>query len=125
PTPATSNTHIGSVAVEVLPGKSLALSEGEAESLRQELDAVRIENQRLQSMLDNSETEREKLNQQLEEARSQLETVQVNPPTTPVAKFKLPEAGRLLNQLKAKRKKSKCDLADLEEILDMLDSLLP
>ncbi|MEG5036816.1 hypothetical protein [Microcoleus sp. AT3-D2] len=32
----------------------------------------------------------------------------------------LPDAANLLNQLKAKRKKSKCDLADVEAILDML-----
>ena len=37
----------------------------------------------------------------------------------------LPDAPTLLNQLKAKRKKSKCDLADVEAILDMLGSLLP
>ncbi|MEG4918058.1 hypothetical protein QUB12_33960 [Microcoleus sp. B7-D4] len=37
----------------------------------------------------------------------------------------LPDAAVLLNQLKAKRKKSKCDLADVEAILDMLGSLLP
>lgn len=37
----------------------------------------------------------------------------------------LSDAATLLNQLKAKRKKSKCDLADVEVILDMLGSLLP
>ena len=36
----------------------------------------------------------------------------------------LPDAAAVLNQLKAKRKKSKCDLADVEVILDML-GLLP
>jgi chromosome segregation ATPase len=34
----------------------------------------------------------------------------------------LPEAADLLNQLKAKRKKSKTDLADLEVILEILES---
>jgi hypothetical protein len=34
----------------------------------------------------------------------------------------LPEAADLLNQLKAKRKKSKTDLADLEIILEILES---
>jgi hypothetical protein len=37
----------------------------------------------------------------------------------------LPDAATLLNQLKAKRKKSKCELADVEVILNMLSSLLP
>ncbi|MEG4204213.1 hypothetical protein QUA20_09815 [Microcoleus sp. Pol7_A1] len=33
-----------------------------------------------------------------------------------------PDAYDLLNQLKAKRKKSKCDLADVKAILDILDA---
>jgi hypothetical protein len=37
----------------------------------------------------------------------------------------LPDAATLLNQLKAKRKKSTASLADVQEILDMLGSLLP
>ncbi|MEG4507708.1 flagellar alpha dynein [Microcoleus sp. F6_B6] len=32
----------------------------------------------------------------------------------------MPDAATLLNRLKAKRKKSKCDLADVEAILDIL-----
>jgi chromosome segregation ATPase len=42
-----------------------------------------------------------------------------------VAASELPDAAALLNQLKAKRKKSKCDLVDVEAILDMLGSLSP
>ena len=38
------------------------------------------------------------------------------------AREDLPEAADLLNQLKAKRKKSKADLADLEVILEILES---
>ena len=40
----------------------------------------------------------------------------------PATEFDLPEAADLLNQLKAKRKKSKADLADLEVILEILES---
>jgi len=36
-----------------------------------------------------------------------------------------PDAATLLNQLKAKRKKSKCDLADVQAILNMLGSAPP
>jgi chromosome segregation ATPase len=39
-----------------------------------------------------------------------------------VAPRELPEAAEILNQLKAKRKKSKTDLADLEVILEILES---
>ncbi|MEG4806845.1 flagellar alpha dynein [Microcoleus sp. F8-D3] len=42
----------------------------------------------------------------------------------PIA-IELPEPATLLNRLKAKRKKSKCDLADVEAILSMLGSLSP
>jgi hypothetical protein len=38
------------------------------------------------------------------------------------AREDLPEAADLLNQLKAKRKKSKADLADLKVILEILES---
>ena len=41
------------------------------------------------------------------------------------AASELPDAAALLNQLKAKRKKSTASLADVQEILDMLGSLLP
>jgi predicted RNase H-like nuclease (RuvC/YqgF family) len=34
----------------------------------------------------------------------------------------VPEAAKILNQLKSKRKKSKTDLADLEVILEILES---
>ena len=73
-------------------------------------------------MLGNSEGEMDKLNQQLEEVRSQLETVQANPPITPVAEFKLPEPASALNLLKGKRKKSKTDLGDIEALWEILGS---
>jgi hypothetical protein len=41
---------------------------------------------------------------------------------SPAAREDFPEAADLLNQLKAKRKKSKADLADLEVILEILES---
>jgi len=58
--------------------------------------------------------------------RSQLETVQAEneklKASQPATEFELPEAADLLNRLKAKRKKSKTDLADLEAILEILES---
>lgn len=43
--------------------------------------------------------------------------------STPIAKgAELPEAADLLNQLKARRKKSKTDLADVEAILEMIEA---
>jgi len=97
---------------------------GEVESVKLELEAVRAENHLLQ--LGSSEVEVETLNQELVAVRSQLETVRAEneklKASQPVAEFELPEAGDLLNKLKAKRKKSKADLADLEAILEILES---
>jgi hypothetical protein len=38
----------------------------------------------------------------------------------PVAEFELPEPADLLNRLKAKREKSRADLADVTKILEIL-----
>jgi chromosome segregation ATPase len=96
----------------------------EVESVKLELEAVRAENQLLQ--LDNSRVEVETLNQELASVREQLETVRAEneklKASQPATQFELPEAADLLNKLKARRKKSKTDLADLEAILEILES---
>jgi hypothetical protein len=96
----------------------------EVESVKLELEAVRAENQLLQ--LGNFEVEVETLNQELASLREQLETVRAEneklKASQPAAQFELPEAADLLNKLKARRKKSKTDLADLEAILEILES---
>lgn len=95
----------------------------EVESVKLELEAVRAENQLLQIELGNSSVKVEALNQELVEVREQFETEraerEANKKSAPVEKD-LPEAADLLNKLKAKRKKSKTDLADLEAILELL-----
>jgi chromosome segregation ATPase len=95
----------------------------EVESVKLELEAVRAENQLLQ--LGNSSVEVEILSQELACVREKLETVQAEneklKTSQPAAQFELPEAADLLNKLKAKRKKSKTDLADLEAILELLE----
>jgi chromosome segregation ATPase len=96
----------------------------EVESVKLELEAVRAENQLLQ--LGNSRVEVETLNEELASVREQLETVRAEneklKASQPATQFELPEAADLLNKLKAKRKKSKTDLADLEAILEILES---
>jgi len=93
----------------------------EVESVKLELEAVRAENQLLQ--LGSSEVKDETLNQELASLREQLAAERAerekNKKSAPVEKD-LPEAADLLNKLKAKRKKSKTDLADLEAILELL-----
>jgi len=107
----------------------------EVESVKLELEAVRAENQLLQ--LGNSEVEVENLNQELASLREQLETERASreeiqaelselkknsaPAATLLEKL-TPDAATILSQLRARRKKSKTDLADLEAILEILES---
>jgi hypothetical protein len=65
------------------------------------------------------------LTREIGELRSQLETERAdqeeNKKSAPAGKD-FPEAADLLNKLKTKRKKTKTDLADLEAILELLES---
>ena len=96
----------------------------EVDSPRDEVEAVRVENRRLHIELGNSASEKELLKQELVEVREQLAVERAereeNKKSAPIGKD-LPEAADLLNKLKAKRKKSKIDLADLEAILELLE----
>ena len=96
----------------------------EVDSPRDEVEAVRVENRWLHIELGNSASEKELLKQELVEVRSQLAAERAereeNKKSAPIGKD-LPEAADLLNKLKAKRKKSKIDLADLEAILELLE----
>ena len=134
---------------EALPGKlesgdSLELPKVDnevAEQLQNELGNLKDENERLQAsyaaLLESSTVVTNKLREEVQELRSQLATERTSrePIETELAKLAaareenkksapvekdLPEAADLLNKLKAKRKKSKTDLADLEVILELL-----
>jgi len=98
---------------------------------------VRAENQRLHTELSNSKSEKESLKQEVQELRSQLETeradreeieaerssLKQNPAYAATLSGKLtPDAATILSQLRTRRKKSKTDLADLEAILELLES---
>ena len=120
----------------------------EVDSPRNEVEAVRAENQRLHIELGNFASEKELLKQELVELRSQIETerasreeitnsapiaIGVEFPeladrseiinSAPIAiGVEFPEPAIILSQLRARRKKSKTDLADLEAILEILES---
>jgi len=83
---------------------------------KDKLEAVQAKKQRLQNDLGNLQAEVIELRLQLAAERTEREE---NKKSAPVEKD-LPEAADLLNKLKAKRKKSKTDLADLEAILELL-----
>jgi uncharacterized protein (DUF3084 family) len=91
----------------------------------------------LHTELGNSESEKESLKQEVQELRSQLETeradreeieaelseLKQNSASAATLSEKLtPDAAAILSQLRARRKKSKTDLADLEAILEILES---
>jgi ABC-type transporter Mla subunit MlaD len=98
---------------------------------------VRAENQRLHIELGNSESEKESLKQEVQELRSQLETERASreeieaelselkqnyAPAATLSEKLTPDAATILSQLRARRKKSKTDLADLQAILEILES---
>ena len=109
----------------------------EVESLKLELEAVRAQNQLLQIELGNFEVKVETLNQELASVREQLETERAEREeieaelsekkqnSVPVATLSgklTPDAATILSKLRAKRKKSPVSLADIESILEVLES---
>jgi uncharacterized protein (DUF3084 family) len=87
--------------------------------------------------LGNSESEKESLKQEVQELRSQLETERADreeietqfselkqnfAPAATLSEKLTPDAATILSQLRARRKKSKTDLADLQAILEILES---
>jgi DNA repair exonuclease SbcCD ATPase subunit len=130
---------------EALPGKldtgdSLELPKVDSqvvERLQNELSNLKAENEKLRAdyhaLLESSTHITNKLRQEVQTVRLQVETEHADreeietelselKQKSPAAREDLPEAADLLNQLKAKRKKSKADLADLEVILEILES---
>ena len=116
-------------------GKIEGLSDGGGdESLSQELEEARGNYAKL---LESSTHITNKLWQEVQELRSQLETEradrekieaelsepkQNSAPAATVSEKLTPDAATILSQLRARRKKSKTDLADLEAILEILES---
>lgn len=90
-------------------GNQIELLNTEIRELQEKLGNLAAENQQFKAQL-----------QELEEARAQTSTQVV--PVTIEPLPQLPEAAELLNQLKARRKKSTATLADVEAILELLPS---
>jgi DNA repair exonuclease SbcCD ATPase subunit len=108
----------------------------EVKSPSDEVEAVRLENQRLHIELGNFASEKESLKQELAEARSQLETerasrkqieaqlseLKKNSALAATLSEKLTlDVATILSQLRAKRKKSLVSLADIEAILEIIE----
>jgi hypothetical protein len=109
--------------------------------LQTELGNLKTENEILKAdyakLLESSTHVTNKLRQEVQELRSQLETEradreeietefsdrkQNSAPTATLSEKLTPDAATILSHLRARRKKSKTDLADLEAILEILES---
>ena len=112
-----------------------------AEQLQNELGNLKAENEKLRAdyaaLLESSTHVTNKLRQEVQELRSQLEAEradreeieaelselkQNSAPAATLFEKLTPDAATILSQLRARRKKSKTDLADLEAILKILES---
>jgi chromosome segregation ATPase len=94
------------------------------------LEATQAKNQRLQNDLGNSQAEVAELRSQLETERADRKQIEAelselkqnSAPATTLLEKLTPDAATILSQLRARRKKSKTDLADLEAILEILEN---
>ena len=111
------------------------------EGLQSEIGNLKAENEKLRAdydaLLESSTHVTNKLRQEVQELRSQLETErasreeieaelselkQNSVPAVTLPKKLTPDAATILSQLRARHKKSKTDLADLQAILKILES---
>jgi predicted RNase H-like nuclease (RuvC/YqgF family) len=112
--------------------------------LHNELGNLKTENEALRQELAKQKQDHaaqlaitKQFNQQVQDLRSQLETEradreeveaefselkQNSAPAATLSEKLTPDAATILSQLRARRKKSKTDLADLEAILEILES---
>jgi uncharacterized coiled-coil DUF342 family protein len=109
--------------------------------LQTELGNLKTENEILKAdyakLLESTTHVINKLRQEVQELRSQLETEradrgeiqaelselkQISAPVARLSEKLTADAATILSQLRAKRKKTKTDLADLEAILEILES---
>ncbi len=112
-----------------------------AEQLQNKLGNLKAENENLRAdyavLLESSTHVTNKLRQEVQELRSQLETERASreeieaelselkqnfAPVATLFEKLTPDAATVLSQLRARRKKSKTDLADLQAILEILES---
>ena len=99
-------------------------------TFKDRLAAAQAKNQRLHNDLNSLKTQVAELRSQLEteradreEIEAQLSELKQNSALVATLSEKLtPDAATILSQLRARRKKSKTDLADLQAILEILES---
>ena len=99
-------------------------------TFKDKLAAAQAKNQRLHNDLNSLQAQVAELRSQLETeraSRSEIEAElsqkkQNSAPAATLSEKLTPDAATILSQLRARRRKSKIDLADLETILEILES---
>jgi len=99
-------------------------------TFKNKLEAIQAKKQRLQNDLGNLQAEVIELRSQLETEHANREKIEAelselkqnSAPAATLSEKLTPNAATILSQLRVRRKKSKTDLADLEVILEILES---
>ena len=85
------------------------------------MQAVKTAKHQWEEAFKESEIDRKNLEREIELHRSIIHQLQAENEELREAKPMLPEPADLLNQLKAKRKKSKAELGDVEAIVEIIE----
>jgi chromosome segregation ATPase len=99
-------------------------------TFKDKLAAAQAKNQRLHNDLNSLQAQVAELRSQLELERADREEIEAelskkkqnSAPAARLSEKLTPDVATILSQLRARRKKSKTDLADLEAILEILES---
>jgi peptidoglycan hydrolase CwlO-like protein len=99
-------------------------------TFKDKLAAAQAKNQRLQNGLNSLQAQVAELRSQLETERADREEIEAelselkqnSAPAATLSEKLTPDAATILSQLRARRKKSKTDLGDLQAILEILES---
>jgi chromosome segregation ATPase len=94
----------------------LAAAQAKNQRLHNDLNSLQAQVAELRSQLETERADREEIEAELSELK------QNSAPAATVSQKLTPDAATILSQLRTRRKKSKTDLADLEAILEILES---
>jgi len=94
----------------------LAVAQAKNQRLHNDLNSLQAQVAELRPQLQKERADREEIEAELSELK------QNSAPTATLSEKLTPDVTTILSQLRARRKKSKTDLADLEAILEILES---
>jgi peptidoglycan hydrolase CwlO-like protein len=94
----------------------LAAAQAKNQRLHNDLNSLQAQVAELRSQLETERADREEIEAELSELK------QISAPAVTLSEKLTADVATILSQLRARRKKSKTDLADLETILEILES---